>query len=87
MTESVIRQQIGAAFAGARRAKGMSQLCLASTAGLNSQQTISQLENGRIPPKKHLRKLCEILEIDKKQMVDWLLEIQRIRLASEMGQP
>ncbi len=76
MTRS--RREFGQFIRRARVSAGVSQLYVASELGFRTEQMVSQVERGQKElPKKHLRRLAEVLKLDPKELLEKLLEINR----------
>lgn len=55
-----------------RKRKGLSQQQLAELVGMESTNNISKLESGeQLPKKENLEKLCEVLNVDVKELFDF----------------
>ena len=55
-----------------RKRKGLSQQQLAELVGMESTNNISKLESGeQLPKKENLEKICEVLNVDVKELFDF----------------
>lgn len=54
-----------------RKRKGLSQQQLAELVGMESTNNISKLESGEQLLKKNLEKICEVLNVDVKELFDF----------------
>ncbi len=69
-----------------REDSGVSQVDLAKKLGYSSSQFVSNWERGlATPPLKSLSKICDILDVDTREIVELVLNQTREMLQSELG--
>jgi transcriptional regulator with XRE-family HTH domain len=78
-------KSIGAAIKAARRAKGLSQEEFARSLGYDNGQFVSDWERGQSPiPMKKLAEISRILNMDRDQLFELLLQFSVDRLSDNM---
>lgn len=72
----------------AREAKGWSQGDLARAIGYSSRQYICMIESGDVnPPLTALKKMIDVLGMDLEQVIDWQVEMYRMKVSGELKGP
>lgn len=78
--------KLGSFLKTKRELAEISQVDLAKKLGYSSSQFVSNWERGlATPPLKSLAKICDLLDVDTKEIMDLVLNQTRAMLQSELG--